>query len=95
MSNGILARGGAKPGDKTMLDAWVPAAKAAIAAADKGADERAVLKAAAAAARAGMEHTAELESRRGRSAKLGARSLGHLDPGAASAAIVLAAMSEA
>ncbi|HSX76185.1 MAG TPA: dihydroxyacetone kinase subunit DhaL, partial [Shinella sp.] len=95
MSNGILARGGAKPGDKTMLDAWVPAAEAAIAAADKGADEKAVLKAAAAAARAGMEHTAELESRRGRSAKLGARSLGHVDPGAASAAIVLAAMSEA
>ncbi|MGB3875317.1 MAG: dihydroxyacetone kinase subunit DhaL [Shinella zoogloeoides] len=94
MSNGILARGGAKPGDKTMLDAWAPAAKAAIRVADKGADEKAVLQVATEAARAGMERTAELESRRGRSAKLGARSLGHIDPGAASAAIVLAAMSE-
>ena len=94
ISNGILSRGGAKPGDKTMLDAWVPAAEAAMAAAGEGADEKAVLKAATEAARAGMEHTAQLESRRGRSAKLGARSLGHIDPGAASAAIVLAAMLE-
>lgn len=94
MSNGILARGGAKPGDKTMLDAWVPAAEAAVAVADAGADETSVLKAATEAARTGMEHTAELESRRGRSAKLGARSLGHVDPGAASAAILLASMLE-
>lgn len=95
MSKGILARGGAKPGDKTMLDAWVPAGEAAIAAAGQGADEKGVLKAATEAARAGMAHTAELESRRGRSAKLGARSLGHVDPGAASAAVLLAAMLEA
>ncbi|WP_421577685.1 dihydroxyacetone kinase subunit DhaL [Shinella sp. M31] len=92
MGDGILSRGGAKPGDKTMLDAWVPAGKAAVLAAGDGADERAVLQAAADAARAGMDETATFESRRGRSAKLGARSLGHIDPGAASAALILGAM---
>lgn len=95
MSAGILARGGAAPGDKTMIDAWVPAAEAARAAARAGADELAVLVAARDAAQAGAEATAQLESRRGRSAKLGARSLGHVDPGAASAAASLAAMAAA
>jgi len=92
MGDGILSRGGAKPGDKTMLDAWVPAGKAAVLAGDDGADERAVLQAAADAARAGRDETATFESSRGRSAKLGARSLGHIDPGAASAALILGAM---
>ena len=94
MSNGILARGGAKPGDKTMVDAWVPAATAATAAAAAGKNEKGVLTAAAEAAHAGAQHTENLESRRGRSAKLGERSLGHIDPGAASAAIILTAMLE-
>lgn len=94
MGDGILSRGGAKPGDKTMLDAWVPAGGAAVIAAGNGADEYAALQAATDAARAGRDETATLESRRGRSAKLGARSLGHIDPGAASAALMLAAMLE-
>lgn len=95
MSDGILARGGAKPGDKTMINAWVPAAEAAAEVAALGLGEIAVLDAASRAATAGMHHTAEIESRRGRSAKLGARSLGHIDPGAASASVMLAAMHEA
>ncbi|MGV3550993.1 dihydroxyacetone kinase subunit DhaL [Rhizobium sp.] len=95
MSDGILARGGAKLGDKTMIDAWLPAGEAAVAAAQAGADEKAVLHAACEAAKAGMEHTATIESRRGRSAKLGARSIGHVDPGAASAYLTLQAMLNA
>lgn len=95
MSDGILARGGAKPGDKTMIDAWVPAAEAAAKAAAGGADEIAVLEAATAASKAGMDYTATIESRRGRSAKLGARSVGHVDPGAASANVLLQAMTDA
>lgn len=94
MGDGILSRGGARPGDKTMLDAWVPAGDAAVTAAGNGADEYAALQAATDAARAGRDETATFESRRGRSAKLGARSLGHIDPGAASAALMLAAMLE-
>ncbi|MFC3570815.1 dihydroxyacetone kinase subunit DhaL [Paracoccus simplex] len=93
ISDGILARGGASPGDKTMIDAWLPAAEAASAAAAAGADEIGVLTAARDAAEAGMRRTAGIESRRGRSAKLGARSLGHIDPGAASAFVSLRAMA--
>lgn len=98
MYEGILARGGARPGDKTMLDAWSPAAKAARNAARQSipgqATECMVLQAAASAAEAGAEATAALESRRGRAARLGTRSLGHKDPGAVSAGLMLRAMSD-
>ncbi len=95
MCDGILARGGAQAGDKTMIDAWMPAAEAAETAARSGADERTVLQAARDAAKAGMDYTAKIESRRGRSAKLGLRSVGHIDPGAASAYLILKSMSHA
>ncbi|MEI4487428.1 dihydroxyacetone kinase subunit DhaL [Frigidibacter sp. MR17.14] len=95
MCDGILSRGGAAPGDKTMIDAWLPAAEAAVAAAAAGADEHAVLIAARDAAEAGAKATADIESRRGRSAKLGARSIGHMDPGACSTHVTLRAMAEA
>ena len=90
MCDGILKRGGAAIGDKTMIDAWAPAADAAQASTP---DPATVLRAAADAAASGRDRTAALESRRGRSAKLGARSLGHVDPGAASAAAILEAMA--
>ena len=90
MCDGILTRGGAAIGDKTMIDAWAPAADAAQASTP---DPATVLRAAADAAASGRDRTAALESRRGRSAKLGARSLGHVDPGAASAAAILEAMA--
>ncbi|MAW87577.1 MAG: dihydroxyacetone kinase [Phyllobacteriaceae bacterium] len=95
MHEGILKRGGAAPGDKTMIDAWGPAAEAAKAALAEGAGVAACLDAAAEGARRGRDHTATLESRRGRSAKLGARSIGHVDPGAASAHVILEAMRNA
>lgn len=95
MCDGILARGGAAVGDKTMIDAWVPAKEAAEAALAGGGDLRACLAAAAEGARRGRDHTAGIESRRGRSAKLGARSIGHMDPGAASAHVLLAAIRDA
>ncbi len=93
MLNGILSRGGASVGDKTMIDAWTPAAEAARGAVASG-DAQAVLAAATEGARAGAEATREMESRRGRSKKLGARSVGHVDPGAASAHVILQAMLE-
>ena len=95
MLTGILDRGGANPGDKTMIDAWLPAAEAAKAAAASGADARAVMRAAAGGALAGARATEQMESRRGRSRKLGARSVGHIDPGAASAHVMLEAMAAA
>jgi dihydroxyacetone kinase len=94
-SQGIQDRGRAEPGDKTMVDAWVPAAVAARAAAESGAASIEVIEAATAGAKDGMEKTANIAARRGRSSKLGERSLGHIDPGAASTYLTLRAMGEA
>ncbi|WP_099824673.1 dihydroxyacetone kinase subunit DhaL [Oceaniglobus indicus] len=95
IGDGIAARGGAAIGDKTMLDAWLPAIDAATAALARGGDVAACLAAAAEGAAAGAGDTTGMQSRRGRSKKLGARSVGHQDPGAASSAIILAAWSGA
>lgn len=89
---GIQARGGAQVGDKTMIDAWVPAVAKAKEAMQSGADLHGCLEAAIAGATSGRDFTATIESRRGRSAKLGDRSIGHVDPGAASAVVILTAM---
>ncbi|MEP0954103.1 MAG: dihydroxyacetone kinase subunit DhaL [Paracoccaceae bacterium] len=95
MATGISNRGNAEVGDKTMIDAWRPGAKAAlnIASVD-GSTSKQVLEAAAAAANAGAENTKRLVARKGRSRTLGERSLGHVDPGAASAAIILNALAK-
>ena len=90
---GIAERGKAQVGDRTMVDAWAPASERAAAAADAGEPVTAVLKAAAAGAKEGMEKTADIVARKGRSAKLGERALGHVDPGAASTVIMLEAMA--
>lgn len=90
--DGIVARGKAEPGDKTMVDAWTPAAEAAQAAANAGsADILTVLVAAAEAAEAGAVATDPLVARKGRASYLGERSAGHRDPGAASSALILRA----
>lgn len=91
---GVRDRGRAEPGDKTMIDAWVPAVEAAMEAAGTGSELK-VMQAARDGAETGMKATTGLEARRGRSAKLGARSRGHIDPGAASTWITLRAMAAA
>ncbi|MEV4291413.1 dihydroxyacetone kinase subunit DhaL [Nonomuraea bangladeshensis] len=81
--------GGAKPGDKTMVDAMVPAAEA-LTAASVGApgDLREALTAAAAAARSGADATADLLARRGRASYVGEVARGVLDPGAVTVALL-------
>lgn len=91
---GIVARGKAHPGEKTMVDAWTPAVEAAVAANDAGADPIAVLAAAADAAEAGAVATIPLVATKGRASYLGERSAGHQDPGATSTAIVLRAAAD-
>ena len=93
--DGIVLRGKAEPGDKTMVDAWTPAVEAASAAAEQGADPAAVLEAAAAAAERGAEATDPLVARKGRASYLGERSAGHRDPGAESSALLLRAAADA
>ena len=92
---GIRDRGRAEPGDKTMIDAWLPAVSAALERAREKGSTLDILIAARDGAKDGMEATAAMEARRGRAAKLGKRSMGHIDPGAASTYVMLRAMSEA
>lgn len=89
--DGVRARGKAEPGDKTMLDALAPAVDAAESAGEGGVP--ATLAAAAEAARQGAEGTRDLQARKGRASYLGERSVGHIDPGARSTALLLAALA--
>ncbi|MDQ1901851.1 dihydroxyacetone kinase subunit DhaL [Paracoccus sp. WLY502] len=89
MAGGIIDRGRGKPGDKTMVDAWLPAVHAVQDGQRRGGDTAAILRAAALAAAEGAEATRAMMAARGRAARLGPRSIGHLDPGAASAAALL------
>ncbi|WP_374727408.1 dihydroxyacetone kinase subunit DhaL [Haloactinomyces albus] len=92
---GVEARGKAVTGDKTMIDALSPAVEAAKASAESGAGAATVLAAAADAAHTGAETTESLVARKGRASYLGERSAGHVDPGARSTALLLAAFAEA
>lgn len=89
--DGIVSRGKAETGDKTMIDAWTPAVDAAAAAAGEGRSEREVLEAAADAAERGAADTEPLVARKGRASYLGERAVGHRDPGAQSTALLLRA----
>ncbi|MGO1636946.1 dihydroxyacetone kinase subunit DhaL [Ancrocorticia populi] len=91
----VQLRGKAKPGDKTMLDALVPAGLAARESADAGGDVLAVAKAAASAAHDGCEATIDMKATVGKSKSLGERSLGYRDPGAISVTILLDTIAEA
>jgi dihydroxyacetone kinase-like protein len=92
--DGIVLRGKAQTGDKTMIDAWTPAVDAATAAAGNGASEAALLDAAAQAAEQGAEATEPLIARKGRASYLGERAIGHRDPGAQSTALLLRAAAD-
>jgi dihydroxyacetone kinase-like protein len=93
--DGVVELGAATAGDKTMVDALAPAAHALRdeLAAGKRIDQ--AIHAAAEAARAGAEATVPMRARKGRASYLGERSIGHQDPGATSAAIIIAALSSA
>ena len=92
---GIVELGGAGRGDRTMLDALLPASDALLGTLAKGQSGRAALDAAVEAADAGAKATATLLPRRGRSSYLGQRALGHIDPGAEAVAVWLRALSRA
>ena len=88
--DGIASRGRAKVGDKTMLDALCPAVDVLEhAAMERDEEPSASLARAATAARAGAEATRGMVARRGRAAHYGERSVGHIDPGAVSMAMIL------
>ena len=87
---GVKSRGKAEPGDKTMLDALLPA----LDALKQGGDLGEALKRSADAAEEGMKATIPLEARKGRASYLGPRSVGHQDPGATSSQLLLQAAAD-
>lgn len=89
--DGIQTRGKAVAGEKTMVDAWLPAVEAARSAVAGGASAAQALSTAAEAARAGCDATLDMKATKGRASYLGERSIGHLDPGAYSSALILEA----
>lgn len=87
--DGVIARGKAQAGDKTMVDALLPAAESLEASAAVGEDMASALARAADAAEAGRDATVDMVARRGRAALKADRSVGIIDPGAVSMALIL------
>jgi dihydroxyacetone kinase-like protein len=94
-ADGVARRGGVKLGEKTMYDTIRPAVDALEKAHAEGVPMREACALAVEAAEKGMNSTREMLSQRGRSSRLGERSLGHVDPGAASAFAILSVFFQA
>ena len=92
--DGIVARGRAEAGDKTMYDALAPGLDALEASLGSGADLADAVRAAADAATVGRDATEPMPALKGRASYLGERSIGHIDPGAASTALLLGALAD-
>jgi len=88
---GVVQRGRAEAGDKTMFDALAPALDALDAALESGGGLAVALADASVAAEKGRDATESMIARKGRASYLGQRSVGHVDPGATSAAMLIAA----
>jgi dihydroxyacetone kinase-like protein len=89
---GVVQRGKAQLGDKTMVDALTPARDAFQQAIEEGADTMAALQRTVAAAEQGMKDTIPMLAKKGRASYVGERSIGHQDPGATSSYLILKAL---
>lgn len=92
--NGVIMRGKAELGDKTMVDALTPAVIALKQSVQSSQPMNQALKLSAEAAQKGMEGTIPLVARKGRASYLGERSAGHQDPGATSSFMILKAAAD-
>ena len=93
-ANGIQERGKANLGDKTMLDVWLPTAKKIKEISSSTDDIIEILRQGSSTANESMLATKDMLSKKGRSSKLGERSRGHIDPGAASSALIFKTFHE-
>jgi len=91
---GLQQRGKAVLGDKTMMDAWLPAVDAMRSALEAGSGMTEILDRGAAAAEAGMRSTIAMQARKGRGSYLGERSVGHQDAGATGTCLLFEAAAE-
>lgn len=87
--------GAAVAGDKTIIDAWLPAVAALERELRAGADPEVVVRSAREAAEGGASATTAMQARKGRASYLGPRSVGHQDPGATSTALLFRALERA
>ncbi len=87
--DGVISRGKAQLGDKTMVDAFSPAVAAFGEAVTGGEDTLSAMQQAVAAAEKGMQDTTPMQAKKGRASYLGERSIGHQDPGATSVYLML------
>jgi dihydroxyacetone kinase-like protein len=92
--NGVIMRGKAELGDKTMVDALTPAVNSLKQAVEENQPIGSALSKSADAAKRGMEETIPLVARKGRASYLGERSAGHQDPGATSSFLILKAAAD-
>lgn len=90
--DGVVQRGRAQVGDKTMIDAWSPAMATYHELVNNGSDLLPALQGAVIASEQGMKDTIPLQARKGRASYLGERSIGHQDPGATSSYLLLKAL---
>lgn len=93
--SGVLERGRAQPGDKTMIDALTPGVEAFTKAVRDGAGVKDALKMAVEETEQGMKNTIPWQAKKGRASYLGERSIGHQDPGATSSYLILKALYDA
>jgi dihydroxyacetone kinase-like protein len=91
----VIDLGAATPGDKTMIDALMPASEALRNSLDSGVALQVAVAAACEAAEEGARATVPMLARKGRASYLGERSIGHQDPGATSATLILRALERA
>ena len=95
IADGVRERGKGQRGDKTMLDAWIPAAEAGSAAVRRSATVPGRCGGKwSPPPRSGADATRSMVASKGRAARLGERALGHVDPGATSAVVILRAMAQ-
>ncbi len=92
--DGIKMRGHATEGEKTMIDTWSPSVDAMENALTEKATVEKILLKGAEASEAGMNSTIEMKATKGRASYLGERSIGHLDPGAASSCMMIKAAAD-
>lgn len=92
---GVMTRGKAVRGEKTMLDAMIPALDAMTAAQNEGKSAEQILSLGVTAARDGVEYTKTIAATKGRASYIGERSIGHQDPGATSFTYMLEVIADA
>ncbi|ELW9443418.1 TPA: dihydroxyacetone kinase ADP-binding subunit DhaL [Pluralibacter gergoviae] len=94
-ADGVVSRGKAEPGDKTMCDVWLPVVASLRQSSEQGLTVQAALDAAAEEAARAAQATITLQARKGRASYLGERSIGHQDPGATSVMFMIQMLAAA